>query len=68
MAESRLQLVKNLMSGPKPPGTYKYAYEDPLIMNHEKLRFTSGRKLWKVKHKKRVKKMIRKDKTGFIGA
>lgn len=68
---SNITLIKNVHCPPVPlteKKDYKYAYEDPKILNAEKLAFTSGRKIWKLKHKKRVKKGLRKDKKGYIGS
>ena len=47
---------------------YKFGYEEPTNMNFEELEPTSGRKLWKLRHKKRIKKKLRKTKDGFITA
>jgi len=68
---SNISLIKNVHCPPVPLSEkkdYKFAYEDPKILNAEKLAFTSGRKIWKLKHKKRVKKGLRKDKKGYIGS
>jgi len=39
-----------------------FTKEDPSITNHEALTPTSGRKLWKLKHNKRIKKPLKADK------
>ena len=41
--------------------------ENPDIVSVEQLEPTSGRKLWKMKHHKRIKKKLKPFKNGFIG-
>lgn len=66
---SDLQFVQNLNNIPQPRETIRsLAYEEPLNIDPEKLEYTSGRKLWKLKHKKRVQKKIRKAKDGYMGS
>lgn len=68
-------LVQNLVGFPAAVDLYKnnsqenniFSKEDPSITNHEALKPTSGRKLWKLKHNKRIKKPLKADKQGFIG-
>ena len=45
-----------------------FQYEDPTLTDSNALQPTSGRKLWKLRHGKRIAKPLKKDKTGFIGA
>ena len=49
-------------------GESRFAYEHPSLMDHEALEPTSGRKKWMIRHGKRIKKGIKKDKTGYIGS
>lgn len=66
---STIKVIANLKSlGTKVPQNYKYSYEDPKYLNHEQLEVTSGRKLWKLKHKKRLRKGVKKTKDGYIGS
>lgn len=65
---SNVSLINNLWYIPKQENTDHFSYEDPLHMNVEKLAFTSGKKLWQLKHWKWVKKSLRKDKKGYIGS
>lgn len=44
-----------------------FDHENPIKMDHNALEPTSGRKLWKLRHGKRIKKPMKKDKSGFIG-
>merc|ERR1712166_1164907 len=68
-------LVQNLVGFPAAVELYKnnadganiFSKEDPSMTNHEALKPVSGRKLWKLKHNKRIKKPLKADKTGFIG-
>ena len=45
-----------------------FSFEDPLTMDVNALEPTSGRKLWKLKHGKRIKKPMKAEKSGFRGA
>lgn len=45
----------------------EFAYEDPTLINPEALEPTSGRKNWKIKHHKSIKKKPKKFKNGFQG-
>ena len=45
-----------------------FAYEEPTMMNFEQLEPTSGRKRWKMKHHKRIKKKERPMKNGYQGS
>lgn len=66
---SDLVFVQRLNAIPKPKQSHiNLKYEDPKLLDADKLEFTSGRKLWKLKHKKRVKKGIRKAKDGYMGS
>jgi hypothetical protein len=49
-------------------GETRFAYEHPSLMDHEALEPTSGRKAWMIRHGKRIKKGIKKDKTGYMGS
>jgi len=66
---SDLLFVQKLINLPKPKvSKITLKFEDPKLLDPDKLEFTSGRKLWKLKHKKRVKKGIKKAKDGYIGS
>ncbi len=41
--------------------------EDPLLISKEALEPISGRKEWKLRHKKKVKNIFKKYKNGFVG-
>ena len=45
-----------------------FAYEHPSLMNPEALEPTSGRKAWMIRHGKRIKKVLKADKRGYIGS
>lgn len=64
-----LLFVQNLFNLPKRKETKPLlAFERPDKVEPDKLEFTSGRKLWKLKHKKRVKKKTLKAKDGYSGS
>ena len=69
--DSSSSIVQNLVGFPAAVGRYKgkdkpeFAYEDPTLKDYNALEPTSGRKLWKLRHGKRIRKAPRKDKTGF---
>ena len=46
----------------------RFAYEHPTLMDVEALEPTSGRKAWMMRHGKRIKKVLKKDKTGYVGS
>ena len=67
-------IVQKLVGFPAAVERYKnrttegrFAYEDPTLTDHNALEPTSGRKLWKLRHNKRIRKPLKADKTGFIG-
>ena len=68
------RVVQNLVGYPGAVQRYKlkqsgdnFEREDPTLLDHKALEPTSGRKLWKLKHNKRIHKPLKADKTGFIG-
>ena len=67
-------LIQNMVGFPASVARYKsqqntsFDYENPTVTDSSALQPTSGRKLWKLRHGKRINKPIKKDKTGFIGA
>lgn len=68
-------LIQNMVGFPAAVERYKLAQkektfddEDPSIKDVNALAPTSGRKIWKLRHGKSLRKKIKKDKTGFIGA
>ena len=44
-----------------------FEYENPTTVDAYALQPTSGRKLWKLRHGKKIRKPLKADKTGFIG-
>ena len=44
-----------------------FEYENPTMVDANALQPTSGRKLWKLRHGKKIRKPLKADKTGFIG-
>lgn len=44
-----------------------FDFENPTTIDANALQPTSGRKLWKLRHGKRIKKPVKADKSGFIG-
>jgi hypothetical protein len=65
-----LVIVQKLINIPKPQAVMKVnlRYEDPKTVDPDQLEWTSGRNQWKVTHKKRVRKGIKKAKDGYIGS
>ncbi len=68
------RMVQNLVGYPAAVERYKnksastvFEREDPTMLDHHALEPTSGRKLWKLKHNKRIRKPLKADKQGFIG-
>jgi hypothetical protein len=51
----------------KNQGSGNFAHEDPLTTNYEQLAPTSGRKLWKLNHGKKIKKPLKADRKGYKG-
>jgi hypothetical protein len=47
--------------------TDSFVREDPTLLDAKALEPTSGRKLWKLRHNKRIHKPLKADKSGFIG-
>jgi hypothetical protein len=45
-----------------------FAHEDPVNLNFESLEPTSGRKRWKMRHHKPLKKKLKATKQGYIGS
>lgn len=68
-------MIQNLAGFPAAVERYKmkgidsniFDKEEPLTTSYQALTPTSGRKQWKLKHNKRIKKPIKADKKGFIG-
>jgi len=71
--DSASSLVTNLVGFPASVGRYKnqgnaeFPTEDPTLKDYNALEPTSGRKLWKLKHGKRIRKPLKKDKSGYVG-
>ena len=67
-------IIQNMVGFPSAVERYNdsnsntFSYEDPLTMDVNALEPTSGRKLWKLKHGKRIKKPMKAEKSGFRGA
>ena len=60
--------VNNTTDDALDNGESRFAYEHPSLTDHEALEPTSGRKKWMMRHGKRIKKGLKKDKTGYIGS
>jgi hypothetical protein len=67
------KVVQALVGYPAAVERYKnkatgdsFEKEDPTVMDHNKLEPTSGRKIWKLRHNKSIKKP-KADKSGFKG-
>lgn len=67
--------VQNLFDYPAAVERYhnkdtsaSFIHEDPTVTSMEALEATSGRKNWKLRHHKRVKKILKPDRKGFIGS
>lgn len=71
--DSPSPVLQNLVGFPAAVNRYKsqttteFPTEDPTLKDYNALEPTSGRKIWKLKHGKRIRKAIKADKTGFIG-
>ena len=71
--ENPASIIQNMVAFPAAVARYNtdksaaYAFEDPTNMDYEALEPTSGRKLWKLKHGKRIKKPMKAEKSGFRG-
>lgn len=73
-AENPCKVVQALLGYPSAVERYKnkatgdnFDREDPTLLDHNKLEPTAGRKIWKLRHNKRIKKVLKADKSGFIG-
>jgi len=72
--EHPASIIQNLVGFPAAVGRYNdstsnaFAFEDPVNMDVNALEPTSGRKLWKLKHGKRLKKPMKTAKDGFRGS
>jgi ATP-dependent RNA helicase DDX56/DBP9 len=64
-----LVFIQKMMNIPKPqvPRT-NFKADDPKNVDPDQLEWISGRKLWKVTHKKRVTKGVKKAKDGYMGS
>ena len=66
-------LVQNMVGFPASVARYKnrdttsFQYENPTITDSSALEPTSGRKLWKLRHNKQIRKPLKKDKNGYVG-
>ena len=71
--ENPSSIVQNMVGFPAALDRYNtqstntFAFENPVTMDYNALEPTSGRKQWKLKHGKRIKKVPRKSKDGFRG-
>ena len=78
---SQSSMIQNLVSLPAVIKSYQlsstgeanvpetaFAYEDPSMVAFEALEPTSGRKRWKMKHHKRIKKKEKPGKNGYQGS
>ena len=73
------QLIQNLASLPAVVRTYSenqnekpeeqaFSHEEPTNINFEALEPTSGRKRWKMRHHKPLKKKLKPMKNGYQGS
>ena len=68
------RIVQNMVGFPAAVERYNdstnnsFAFEDPLNIDANALEPTSGRKLWKLKHGKRIKKPMKAEKSGLRGS
>jgi hypothetical protein len=77
------QMIRNLASLPAVVRTYSenqgaekaddapvstFVHEEPTTLNFESLEPTSGRKRWKMRHHKPIKKKLKAMKNGYIGS
>ena len=68
-------LIQNMVGFPSAVERYNsgqdkssaFGFENPVTTDVNALEPTAGRKLWKLRHGKRIKKPAKKDKTGFRG-
>ena len=71
--ENPASIIQNMVGFPAALSRYNeqnsaaFAYENPETMDVNALEPTSGRKIWKLKHGKRIKKPMKKEKDGFRG-
>lgn len=67
-------MIQNLVGYPAAIERYKagpsddFTREDPALIDSQALEPTSGRKLWKLRHNKSIRKPLKADKKGFIGS
>ena len=72
-AEHPASIVQNMVGFPAAVERYNsqtpgaFAHENPETMDYNALEPTAGRKLWKMRHGKSVKKRPKKEKSGFRG-
>lgn len=72
--DDQSKVIQSLVDYPAAIERYKagenkddFAREDPSLIDARALEPTSGRKLWKLRHNKRIHKTLKADKQGFIG-
>jgi len=70
--DDQCKVVQSLVDYPAAIERYKagedkdnFAREDPSLIDARALEPTSGRKLWKLRHNKRIHKTMKADKQGF---
>ena len=72
--DSTSGIVQNLVGFPasviryKTQTTAEFPSEDPTLKDYNALEPTSGRKIWKLRHGKKIRKVLKEDKTGYIGS
>lgn len=71
--ENQSGIVQNMVGFPAAVDRYNeqnsaaFSFENPQTMDVNALEPTSGRKLWKLRHGKRIKKPMKAEKSGFRG-
>ena len=71
--ENQATFIQNLIGYPASVERYRnkdsnnFEFEDPSTVDPNALQPTSGRKLWKLRHGKKIRKPLKADKSGFIG-
>jgi len=71
--ENPASIIQNMIGFPAAVGRYNeqnstaFAFENPVTMDFNALEPTSGRKIWKMRHGKRIHKPLKAEKSGYRG-
>jgi len=71
--ENPASIIQNMIGFPAAVERYNeqnstaFAFENPTTMDFNALEPTSGRKIWKMRHGKRIHKPMKAEKSGFRG-